>query len=122
MPYAHSIEGRIVHVRWHGSICEADLDRFAAEMPRIGCSLGRAPDVLHTYAEVVAGLPPAEAFLYSLRGDPPPIPNPIRVAMVANTPECEALASVFKTLNRTPNLEMAVFADEPAARRWLARE
>ena len=42
--------------------------------------------------------------------------------MVVTTKEGEALAAVFKTLNRTPNLEMRVFADEAAARLWLARK
>ena len=123
MPYTHTIEGRIVHVCWYGAITHQDLDVFGAEMPRIGRSLGFAPDVLHTFAAVTGlGLKPIEAFAYSLRRSQEPIPNPIRSAIVGSSAQGEALATVFKELNRTPNLEMKVFADETAARRWLARD
>lgn len=123
MPYTHNIEDRIVHVCWYGAITQQDLDDFGSEMPRIGRSLGFAPDVLHTFAAVTGlGLKPIEAFTYSLRQNQEPIPNPIRSAIVADTGEGEALATVFKELNRTPNLEMKVFADESAARRWLERK
>ena len=122
MPYSHTIEGRIVHVCWHGIVAEDDLDVFGKEMPQLGRRLGFAPDVLHTFAEVTGGLRPIEAFTYSLRQNQELIPNPIRAAIVVGGGEGEALATVFKELNRTPNLEMKLFADEAAARLWLARQ
>jgi hypothetical protein len=123
MPYSYTIEGRIVHVRWQGSIVKEDLESLGREMPRVGRQLGFAPDVLHTFGETTGfSFEPLAAYQYSLQQKQVKIPNPIRAAMVAATPDCEALATVFKTLNRTPNLEMQVFANEAAARRWLARQ
>ena len=63
-------------------------------MPRIGRSLGFAPDVLHTFAAVTGlGLKPIEAFAYSLRRSQEPIPNPIRSAIVGSSAQGEALAT-----------------------------
>ena len=62
------------------------------------------------------------AYQYALQQKHVSIPNPVRSAMVVTTKESEYLATIFKTLNRTPNLEMKVFYDEASARRWLARE
>jgi hypothetical protein len=123
MSYSYTIEEeRIVHVRWQGVIAAEDLDAFGRDMPRIGQQLGFAPNVLHTF-EATTGFSfePVAAYHYSLLQKQVKIPNPIRAAMVVGTADGEALATVFKTLNRTPNLTMRVFADESAARFWLAR-
>ncbi len=91
-------------------------------MPQIGRRLGAAPDVLHTFEGAEDfGFEPIAAYLHSQAQRNVTIPNPIRAAVVATTQECEALATAFKTLNRTPNLEVKVFANEAAARLWLAR-
>ena len=123
MPYSHTTEGRILHVSWHGMVTKDDLVAFGADMPRLGRELGFAPDVLHTFAAVTGhSFQPIAAYMYSLLQKRVQIPSPIRAAIVATTQEGEALATVFKTLNRTPNLEMKVFANEAAARLWLARK
>ncbi len=122
MPYSYTIEERIVHVSWHGVVDREDLASFGADMPRVGRALGYAPDVLHTFDGVTANnFQPIAAYLYSLLQKRVEIPNPIRAAIVATTPQGKAMAKVFKTLNRTHNLEMGMFGDEAAARRWLAR-
>ncbi len=123
MPYSYTNEGRIVHVSWLGLVTKEDLVALVEDMPRIGRELGLAPDVLHTFAAVTGhSFQPIAAYMYSLLQKRVEIPNPIRAAIVATTPEGEALAKVFKTLNRTHNLEMKVFGNEAAARRWLARQ
>ena len=122
MPYTYTIEERVVHVSWSGDVSKRDLDAFGEEMPRVGQRLGFAPDVLHTFADVMPGLQPIEAFMYSQRRNQVPIPNPIRVAIVAQDQLGEALATVFQELNRTPNLTMKVFPTEAEGRRWLARK
>lgn len=123
MPYTYTIGERIVHVRWSGVIAKEDFDSLAKDMPRIGRELGFAPDVLHTFAETSGfSFEPIAAYQYSLRQKQAKIPNPVRAAMVVTAKEGEALAAVFKTLNRTPNLEMQVFANEAAARLWLAHK
>jgi len=123
MPYSHTIKGRTVRICWYGNITQADLDVFGLEMPQIGRKLGFAPDVLHTFDGVQdQGLMPIEAFTYSLRRGLEPIPNPIRSAIVADSDKGRALATVFKELNRTPNLEMKVFDNESDARSWLERK
>jgi hypothetical protein len=123
MPYTSTIEEGIVHVRWHGTLSKADFDSLAKDMPRIGRELGHAPNVLHTFEDTLgADFEPISAYQYSLRQKQAKIPNPVRAAIVVSSPKGEAMASIFKTLNRTPNLEMRVFADEAVARLWLARE
>ncbi len=123
MPYSYTTEGRIVHVSWHGLVTKDDLVAFGVDMPRVGQELGFAPDVLHTFDAVTGhSFQPIAAYMYSLLQKRVRIPNPIRAAIVATTPEGAALAKVFTTLNRTRNLEMKVFANEAAARRWLARQ
>ncbi len=123
MPYSYTIEGRLVHVSWHGMITKEDLVAFGADMPQVGRTLGAAPDVLHTF-EAVEGhrFQPIAAYMYSLLQKRVEIPNPVRAAIVAVTQEAEALATVFKTLNRTRNLEMKIFANEAAARLWLSQK
>ncbi len=123
MPYSLTVEGRIVHVCWTGVVAKEDLDSFGEAMPRVGRDLGFAPDVIHTF-ETTTGFSfqPVAAYLYSEQLRQVQIPNPIRAAIVTDTQEGEALATVFKTLNHTPNLEMKVFANEAAARLWLARK
>jgi hypothetical protein len=122
MPFTCTVEDRLVRVSWSDLVTREDLDAFAEEMPRLGRSLGFAPDVLHCF-EAVTGFTfdPTEAFHYSRKQRQVEIPNPIRVALVATTKENEYLATVFKTLTKVSNLEMHLFFDEPSARRWLAR-
>lgn len=123
MPYAYTVEERIVHVSWHGVITAGDLETFGVEMPQVGRQLGFAPDVIHTFEGVTGNaFQPIAAYIYSLQQKRVPIPNPVHVAIVATSPESEALATVFKTLNRASSLEMKVFANETAARLWLAQK
>ena len=123
MPFSCTIEERCVHVAWREAISVEDLREFGREMPRIGRTLGRAPDVIHTFEEVTGlGFDPSAAYEYSMSQKAVAIPNPIRAAMVATTKENEYLATIFIKLNRAPNLEMRVFFDEASARVWLARE
>lgn len=123
MPITCTTEGRIVHATWSGTIAKEDLESLGKGMPRIGRELGFAPDVLHTYEGVTGvSFEPVAAYHYALQQKQVSIPNPVRSAMVVTTKESEYLATIFKTLNRTANLEMKVFYDEASARRWLARE
>ena len=123
MPITCTTKGRIIHVSWSGTIAKDDLETLGKELPRIGRALGFAPDVLHTF-EGATGLDfePAAAYQYARQQKPVAIPETVRAAMVVTTKEAEYLSTVFKTLNRRPNLEMKVFFDEASARRWLARE
>ena len=123
MPFSCTVEEYCVHVAWRDAISVGDLRSFGQEMPRIGRTLGRAPDVLHTFEAVTGlGFDPAAAYEYSVRQKAVAIPNPIRAAMVATTKENEYLATLFLKLNRAPNLDMRVFFDEASARAWLARQ
>lgn len=120
MPYSYSINDGIVRVVWEGMVTKDDLSSFGQAMPQVGRSLGYAPDVLHTFDEVTDhAFQPIAAYSYSLTLKRVRIPNRVRAAIVARTGEGQALAQVFKTLNRTANLEMEVFADEAAALAWI---
>ncbi len=123
MPYSYTIDGRIVRVAWHGVVAKEDLESFGAAMPQVGRSLGFAPDVLHTFDGVTGhSFQPIAAYLYSLLQKRERIPNPVRAAIIATDRQGMALAKVFTTLNRTRNLEMRIFADEPSARSWLEQK
>ncbi len=112
-----------MHVSWSGTISTEDLESFGATMPRVGRELGFAPDVIHTFDDTTGfSFQPVAAYHHSQQSRHLQIPNPVRAAIVTDTQEGEALATVFKTLNRTPNLEMKVFSNQTAARLWLARK
>ncbi len=122
MPFSHAIDGRVVQVAWYGAVTAEDLAALEQEMPVLSRGLGFAPDVLHTFDGVTsAEFSPTAAFASSRRMQQVAIPNPIRVAMVVVTKENEFLATLFKTLNHSPSIEMKVFFEEVSARRWLAR-
>ncbi len=122
MPFTCTVHDRLVCVAWREVVSREDLEVFAEEMPRIGRSLGFAPDVLHRFDAVTGfSFELTETYHYARKQMLVPIPNPIRVALVATTKEGEYLAHVFKTLTRLPNLEMHIFFEETNARRWLAR-
>ena len=122
MPYSYIIEGRVVHIVWSGVISKEDLQSVGKAMPRLAAELGFAPDVLHTFDTVIGhSFQPLAAYMFSLLRKRVEIPNPVRSAAVATTPEGKSMARMMATLNRNHNLEMKVFASEEAARRWLDR-
>ncbi len=123
MPYTHAVEGKVVHISWHGVVSKEDLRTLGEEMPRIVEAIGFVPDLLHTFERMERySFQPISVYMFSLLRKRVQISRPSRSALVATTPETKSLARIFKMVNRTPNLEMAIFGSESAARRWLARE
>jgi hypothetical protein len=123
MPFTHTIEDRIVHVEWAGIVSKEDLQAIGKLMPRLSAELGFAPDVLHTFDAVTGyGFQPIAAYMVSLLRKRAVIPCPVRSASVVKTPEAKSLASIFKALNRSPNLTIEIFESEAAARRWIGEK
>ncbi len=122
MPFQHQIEGRVVHIEWHGVVSKRDLQEVGRLMPRVAAEVGFAPDVLHTFGAMQGySFQPIAVYMLSLLRKRAEIPAGVRSATIATTPEQRKIARLFQSLNRSPNLEMRVFGDEQSARAWLAR-
>ena len=120
MPYTATVEGRIVHIAWHGVVSREDLQSIGKEIPRLAAERGFAPDVLHTFG-LMQGytFQPIAAYVLALVRKRATIPHPVKSALVATTPETKKMAQLFRAMNRTPNLTMEIFDSEAAARAWL---
>lgn len=120
MPFSHSIEDRIIHIRWSGTLTKDDLQAAGREIPRLVAQLGFVPHLLHNLNAVEQlAFPPLAAYEHSVQRKRVSIPAPLKSATVAQTPAIAAMAQVFRAMNRTPNLEMEVFSTEAEARAWL---
>jgi hypothetical protein len=123
MPYTYTVEDRIVHIAWDGTISRQDLQSVDQEMPRLAVRLGFGPNVLHTFAEATGhNYELITAYMVSLIRKRIAIPHPVKSALVATTPETKRMAELFRELDATPNLTIEVFASEAAAREWLDEE
>jgi len=120
MPYTATVEGRNVHIAWHGVVSREDLQSIGKEIPRLAAELGFAPNVLHTFGTMTGyTFQPIAAYVVALVRKRVTIPHPVKSVSVATTPETRKMAQFFKTLNRSPNLTMEIFESETAARAWL---
>ena len=121
MSISHTIEGRIVHVKWSGMITNADLAAVGALMPRLAQELGCVPHLLNTYDGVTgADFDPETIYAQSMQRRHQPFPPLAKSAMVATTPVDLAMTRMIRTMNREPRLQMEIFGSEAEARAWLA--
>lgn len=122
MPFQSQVLDTHVHIRWHGTLVADDLRELGKEIPRIGMQLRRAPDVLHTFEEVVeTRLNFDVVHQYCAEVAKARIPNPCRVATVAGSPISFGIARMFQAMNSHPSIEMEVFGSVEEALAWLAR-
>ncbi len=120
MPISVEIRDRHLQVIWSGTITTDDLGTLFRELPAAAMRCGFTPHVLHTMDSVGdLELGTWDACDYSLRRARTEIPAKVRAAFVASTPVAGAMARVFASFNRNPNLEMATFPDRDEALRWL---
>lgn len=120
MPYKATQTDGYVHIQWHGMLKAQDLLALAHELPRIGATLGYAPNVLHTFAGMTGTqIEPWSMLQHSLRRRDTPMPNPIRVAWVTDDAEIRRMGELFQELNRNPNIEISVFDAGAAAKIWM---
>ncbi len=123
MPYTHEVKNRIVHIAWQGDVTKEDLGAIGRLLPKLAATLGFAPDVLHTFAEMNGpAFAPWTAFEYSLRQETVRLRNAAKSAVVAKTPQVQAVARMMQALNRNPNIAMEIFASEEMALAWLRDE
>jgi hypothetical protein len=127
MPFTYTIEGRLLHFHWSGTLTQTDIQAMGAAMPKLSQQVvgatGKMPDVLHDFEAVEScDFPPIAAYDQSLRRRNVPIPRPVKSAIIASQNGGRAMARLFQALNRNPNLTMEIFDSEAAARQWLAAE
>lgn len=121
MPYTATVEDRIVHIAWEGTVTQQDLEAVDREIPRLAAELRFAPHVLHTFAPAMTrAFEPMDVFAVAQRRSTRKIPVPVKSALVVKGAEARRVAEVFLALNRSPNLTMETFTSEKAARAWLA--
>lgn len=114
-------EGRLLTVRWAGTLTREDLGKIFRELPDWSRSLGFAPDVIHVFDEVEAIDFDFEDMIEHSRGRIwTPLPNRVKSASVGASPLTQGFARMFRALNANPMIHMEVFDTESQARRWLA--
>lgn len=122
MAYTFIEKDEYFHIDWHGVITQPDLDGIRREIPERAQRVGRPRNVLHTFDKVTqCDLVPLSAYEHSLKCKSIPIPKRAKSASVAKTDDIYRYAKLFQELNRNPNLEMQIFADEAEAIAWLTR-
>jgi len=120
MPFRSQVHEAYVHIQWHGTLIADDLRELGRELPRIGMQLRRAPDVLHTFDEVVeTRLNFDVVHNYSAEVSKQQLPNSCRVASVGNNPTSYGIARMFQAMNANPNIEIEVFETVTDALAWL---
>lgn len=109
-----------LHVHWSGTITAADLAQLFVGLPAAGLRCTFTPHVLHTIDPAAElQIDTIEAFNYSKRRIPPPLPFLVKVAFVAHTPAAVAIARNFANFNRNPSLVLRSFVAPQAALAWL---
>lgn len=123
MPIQVFADEGFLHVVWSGMIAPDDLGTLFRELPLAARQCGFRPHVLHTMNAVSElQLGTWDACDYSLRRSRTEIPPGVRSAFVASTPVAQAMARVFGSFNRNPNLEMATFPSKEEALKWLLED
>ncbi|MBK8475247.1 MAG: STAS/SEC14 domain-containing protein [Opitutaceae bacterium] len=112
-----------MHIAWQGDVTKEDLVSIGKLLPKLAATLGFAPDVLHTFAEMNGpDFTPWTAFEHSLRQETVRLRNAAKSAVVAKNPQVQAVARMMQALNRNPNIAMEIFASEELALAWLRDE
>lgn len=123
MPYTVTIHDKLVHIKWHGTLVQADLQRVSRELPELASKMSVLPDVLHTFEGVVTfqlTLPHVQE--HSENRSHLVLSKRVRSAVVANRPLVEEMAKIFRGLNRNPSIEMEIFQSKEDALLWLMQD
>jgi len=120
MPFRHTIQDHFVCIEWYGILTPADFAQLLQELPRIGRSLGYAPNILHTFDEVLEIKMDYELFWsHSRQREAIFLPNKVKVATVSDRPIVFGLSRMIESINQSPLVEMHVFKLRPEAEAWL---
>jgi len=120
MPYTLKITDEFLGIEWYGVLTPQDLTAIGQDLPRIGRNLGHALHVLHTFDAVTRiDFDPLAAYHHTIRREDIHIPQAVKSAAVAKTPEVFAMARMMQELNRNPMIEMRVFDADADALAWI---
>jgi hypothetical protein len=120
MPYSVEEEGTILRATFSGVMTGEDLHAFAVDIETLLATRDRVPNNL---LDLRAVEPSRLSFndllsLAKLR-ETVKLPNPIRTAIVADSPTMTGFARMYQSLNQNPSVTIQVFTDVAAAERWL---
>ena len=120
MPFRHTFQDHFVHIEWYGLLTPADFAQLLQELPRIGRSLGYAPNILHTFDEVLE-IRVDYAFLtsHSRQREAIYLPNKVKIATVSDRPMIYGLSRMIESINKSPLFEMHAFKLRAEAEAWL---
>jgi hypothetical protein len=116
-------ETDLVRVVLKGSLTEADLIALAKEAEETERNAGVSPNRLtdgSAVSEIAITFNQMQAF--ASRRRVATLKNRMRSAIVAPGPLRYGFARMFQTLNDNPKIEISIFGDVAAARRWLTEK
>jgi len=120
MPFRRTVQDHFVHIEWYGILRPADFAQLLLEVPRIGRSLGYAPNILHTFDEVLEiGMDFASLSSHSRQREAIYLPNKVKVATVSERLLVFGFSRMIELMNETPMMEMRVFKLRAEAEAWL---
>lgn len=122
MPYRAALEDALLRVTLHGALTPDDLRNMAAEVVAIEQARDPVPDRLFDFTGITEFsriLHHEVVDMARLRRDST-LKNPIRSALVVNSPVAFGYARVFQTLMDNPNVTVRIFQDLAEAEAWLA--
>jgi hypothetical protein len=121
MPFEIRNHGGYFHVRFHGIITAADLDRFADEAEA-------AEDSIPTALDRVTDLTSVEQFnvhfpdveMLAARRRARRFSKPVKSAIIVRERVQLGLARMFQTLNDNPQIEIRIVHSVAEAENWFA--
>jgi hypothetical protein len=123
MPYTITMEPTFVRIVLHGVVTPQDMHALAHDLAAIDASSVVAPHRLADLSAVTAPhltYPAMQAFAERRRVQP--LPNTVRVAIVAPRPIHLGFARMFQNLNQHPQMAIEIFSTVEAAEAWLRAE
>lgn len=106
-----------------GTLSAAELHGSLDEADRLLAASARWPDSLVDLRGVeLSALGFTDIMSVAKRRESITPPNPIRTAIVADSPTLMGFARMFQSLNHNPNITMRVFGDMDEAVTWLQEQ
>lgn len=123
MPYSLQQDGGQLRITYTGTLRATELHESLDEADRLLAASARWPDNLVDLRGVeLSALGFADLMSVAKRRESITPPNPIRTAIVADSPTLMGFARMFQSLNYNPNITIRVFGDLDEAVTWLQEQ
>lgn len=120
MPYSIQQTPSLLRVDYTGSLSTAEIHASLDELDQILAGAAHWPDNLVNLGGVeLSALGFTDILSIAKRRESITPPNPIRTAMVADSPTLLGFARMFQAANHNPNITIRVFGDLREAAGWL---